>query len=101
MSQFDWPINQKNEIMEKPQNKCFILKDRGPSLWPIYIGERRTTFAKAYGIKVRCYWELFGGTCQELGNSLLSCPHPSQNKKKKSLMESEQWTGPLSTPNTT
>jgi len=45
-----------------------------------YIGERRTTFAKAYGIKVRCYWELFGehvgnlgtlwGTCQELGNSL-------------------------------
>jgi hypothetical protein len=24
----------------------------------ISIGEKRTTFAKAYGIKVRCYWEL-------------------------------------------
>jgi hypothetical protein len=24
-----------------------------------FKGERRTTFAKAYGIKVRCYWELF------------------------------------------
>jgi hypothetical protein len=30
-------------------------------LWPKYVGERRTTLAKAYGIKVRCYWELFGG----------------------------------------
>jgi hypothetical protein len=28
-----------------------------PPLWPSYIGERRTTFAKAYGIKVRCYGE--------------------------------------------
>ncbi len=25
-----------------------------PPLRPAYIGERRTTFAKAYGIKVRC-----------------------------------------------
>lgn len=25
-----------------------------------YIGERRTTFAKAYGWKVRYYWKLFG-----------------------------------------
>ncbi len=24
---------------------------RVPTLWPTYIGERRTTFAKAYGIK--------------------------------------------------
>jgi hypothetical protein len=32
---------------------------RVPPLWPTYIGERRTTFAKAYGIKLWCYWELF------------------------------------------
>jgi hypothetical protein len=25
----------------------------------MYIGERRTTFAKANGIEVRCCWELF------------------------------------------
>jgi hypothetical protein len=32
-----------------------ILKYRVPPLWPTYIGERKTTFAKAYEIKVRCY----------------------------------------------
>jgi hypothetical protein len=37
-----------------------ILKYEVPPLWPSYIDERRTTFAKAYGIKVRCYRELFG-----------------------------------------
>jgi hypothetical protein len=26
-------------------------------IWLRYTGERRTTFAKAYRIKVRCYWE--------------------------------------------
>jgi len=75
MSQFDWLITQKNEIMKATQNfKSSNLKYRVPPEWPPpYISERRTTFAKAYGIKVRCcYWELFGGTCQEPGNSLLS-----------------------------
>jgi hypothetical protein len=24
-------------------------------MWPTYIGQRTPTFAKAYGIKVRCY----------------------------------------------
>jgi hypothetical protein len=37
-----------------------ILKYIVPPPWPTYIGERRTTFAKAYGIKVRCYREHFG-----------------------------------------
>jgi hypothetical protein len=36
------------------------------SLWPTpIIGERRTTFAKAYGIKVRCYEEHVG---EHIGN---------------------------------
>jgi len=47
MSQFNWPITQKNEIM----------KPRVPPLWLTCISERRTTVAKAYGIKVRCYGE--------------------------------------------
>jgi hypothetical protein len=34
--------------------------------WATYIGERRTTFAKAYGIKLRCYGEHIGN----LGNIL-------------------------------
>jgi hypothetical protein len=29
------------------------LKYKVPPLWPIYMGEKRTTFAKTYGIKVR------------------------------------------------
>jgi hypothetical protein len=27
-----------------------------PPFWPIYIGERKTTFAKTYGIKNRCLY---------------------------------------------
>jgi hypothetical protein len=34
----------------------FILKCRVLPLWPNYIGERRTAFAKPYGIKMRCYY---------------------------------------------
>jgi hypothetical protein len=29
-------------------------------IWLKYTAERRTTFAKAYGIKVRYYWEHIG-----------------------------------------
>jgi hypothetical protein len=49
-----------------------ILKYKLPPPWPNYIGEKRTTFAKAYGIKVRCYGEHFGnlkGTyCEGIGS---------------------------------
>jgi hypothetical protein len=37
-----------------------ILVCRVPSLWPSYIGERRTAFDKAYGINVRSYGEHVG-----------------------------------------
>jgi hypothetical protein len=57
--------------MEAAQNKKgSILKFRVPPLWPTYIGERRTTFAKAYGIKVRCYGEHVGEHIGNLGNIL-------------------------------
>jgi hypothetical protein len=80
-----------------------ILKYTARPLWTSYMGERRATFAKEYGINLRCYWErfeeqvrnlrtlggnmwetweLFGGTSQKLGNSLLwSPPPPPPNKK--------------------
>jgi len=62
-----------------------ILTCRVPPLWPIYVGERRTTFAKAYGINVRCYWELFEEHVRNLGTfSFDPCLTP-----KKSFMESQ------------
>jgi hypothetical protein len=39
--------------------ECSVLKYRVLPLWPSYIGKRRATFAKEYGINLRCYWELF------------------------------------------
>jgi hypothetical protein len=51
-----------------------VLKYRVPPLWPTYISERRMTFAKAYQIKVRGYWELFEEHVRNLGT--LEPPHP-------------------------
>jgi hypothetical protein len=54
-----------------PKIEASILKYRvPPPLWPTYIGERRTTFAKAYGVKVRCYGEHVGEHIGNLGNIL-------------------------------
>jgi hypothetical protein len=71
-SQFDWPIAPKKMKLRR------LLKTEGSVLMyivsplrPTYIGERRITFAKAYGIKVRC---LYGEHVEEhivnLGNIL-------------------------------
>jgi hypothetical protein len=43
-----------------PSIEGYILKYIVPPLWPTYIDERRITFAKAYGIKVRYYGEHVG-----------------------------------------
>jgi len=40
-----------------------------PPICLTYIGARRTIFGKAYGIKLRCYWERFGKNI-EIGNLL-------------------------------
>jgi hypothetical protein len=48
----------------------FVLKYRVHPLWRTYIGERRTTFAKTYGINVRCYEEHVGEYIGNLGNIL-------------------------------
>jgi len=60
------PSFQKKEIMETPQNKRLYFELYNSSLWPTYIGERRTPFSKAYkSEKVwrKCwgkYWEPIG-----------------------------------------
>jgi len=73
-----WVCNEPFRLAHHSEkNGGSIWKYRVPSLWPIYVGERRTTFAKAYGTNVRCYWELF----EELGNSFLwPLPHPKRKK---------------------
>ncbi len=57
--------SKKLKLWRLPKLEGSILKCRVPPLWPSYIGERRTTFAKAYGIKVRWYGEHVG---EHIGN---------------------------------
>jgi hypothetical protein len=61
-NQFDWPTTQKKKkkLWKLPKIKGFIFKYRVSPLGPMYKGEGTTTFAKAYGIKVRCYGEHVG-----------------------------------------
>jgi hypothetical protein len=66
--------SEKKKPWRIPQVEGFILKYSVPSLWPSYKGKRRKTFAKAYGIKVRCYSELFGEHVRNLGKT--PCPFP-------------------------
>jgi hypothetical protein len=56
------------------------LINKVPALWPSYIGERRTTFTKAYGIKVRYYGEHVG---EHIGNQGKMKKNPSPPKKIK------------------
>jgi hypothetical protein len=48
MSQVGWPIIQKLKLLRVTKNEGYILRHGVRSLWPTYLGERRTTFAKAY-----------------------------------------------------
>jgi hypothetical protein len=59
-----------------------ILKYRVPPLplgSPIEV-KGGQHLPKAHEIKVRCYWELFGGTCQELGELFALTPFPLKKK---------------------
>jgi len=88
-----------------PKIKGSILKYRVPPIWPTYTSERRTTFAKAYGIKARCYGEHVGkyienfvnillnrlgnlkGTQWEPGKNEKILPSQTKLKKKKEALE--------------
>jgi len=58
------------KLWKLPKIEGSILKYKVSSLWPTYIGERTMTFAKAYGIKVRCYGEHVGEHIGNLRNIL-------------------------------
>jgi hypothetical protein len=70
LSKISLKIFLKNETMESPQNKRFYFEVWSSSLWPTYIRERRTTFHKVYGIKVRGYGEHVGEHIGNLENIL-------------------------------
>jgi hypothetical protein len=58
---------KKNETLEAPKIQGSILKYGVPPLWFTYICKWRRTYAKAYGIKVRCYGENVGDHIGNLG----------------------------------
>jgi hypothetical protein len=62
------PSLKKLKLWRLPQTEGSILKFIVPPLWPRYLGERRTPFSKAYGIKVRWYGEHVGKNIAKLGN---------------------------------
>jgi hypothetical protein len=77
MSQFDWlgPPPENLNLCRLFRRQVSIFKHGVSSLWLSYIAERRITFAKAYGIKVRCYWEHIGNKRKnETRNSLNNLP---------------------------
>jgi len=50
------------KLWRLPKIEGSILKYRVPPPWPSYIGEKRTTSAKAYGIKSEMLWRTCWGT---------------------------------------
>jgi hypothetical protein len=67
---FIGPSLKKRKLWKLPKTIGFILKYIVPPHWPTYIGERRTPFSKACGIKVRWYGEHVGENIVNLGNIL-------------------------------
>jgi hypothetical protein len=63
------PSFKKKNYGKLPKIEGFILKYNVHPLEP-YIGERMTTLAKAYAIKVRGYGENVGQHIGNLGNTL-------------------------------
>jgi hypothetical protein len=113
MRKFDRPIIQKKKMKLWRLSKIAgsILNYGVCPLLQTYTGEKRTTFAKTYGIKVMCYWELFGEHVRRSLRPICFDLLPPPLPKKKTCMErwlpnvqveSQQWMdSPVSTPNTT
>jgi hypothetical protein len=62
-----WLAHHSNKMKLRRLRKIggSTLKYKVPLLGPSCIGEMTTTFAKAHGIKVRCYWKHVG---EHIGN---------------------------------
>ncbi len=101
--------SKKMKLWWLPKTEGPILKYTEPPFWPTYIGERRTPFSKAYGIKVRRYGER-GKHCK-LGNIVqthweagekwkkISPPTPKHKRKKCTSPWEHAWAFPLAAQN--
>jgi hypothetical protein len=77
------PSLKKNETIEAPQNRSFYCEVYSSSpLAHRNIGERRKTFANAYGIKMRCCGKHVEEHIGNLGNIVGSQWEPGKNEKK-------------------
>ncbi len=68
--------------MEAPQNRRFYFEVQNSSPLAHLNRWKRTTFAKEYEIKVRCYWELFGEHVRNLGTLCFDTPRTPTTPKK-------------------
>jgi hypothetical protein len=86
------------KLWRLPEIEGFILKCRVLRLWLTYVSERMTTFATAYGIKLRCYREHVGEHIGNQGkmkkNPLPGGPPPPPNLKGKNARHLEGMLGP-------
>jgi hypothetical protein len=85
--------HQKKLKLGKPPKIIVLCEEGIPPLYPTYLGERRTTFAKTYGVKVRCYWELFGEHVGNLRIFFFDSHHPKKNLHGKSTIQVEMNNG--------
>jgi hypothetical protein len=65
MSQSDWPSLKKQWNCGCSPKQKVLVKCRVSSLWPMYIGERRITFAKTIWDKSEVLWRTCWGTYRE------------------------------------
>jgi len=105
------PSLNKMKLWGLPKTEGSILKYSVPPLCLTYIAERRTPFAKACGIKLRCYGEhienlgnILGTWWEHIGNSKGTHCEPGKNEKGKKarhfecMLEPSHWLHELSRP---
>ncbi len=96
----DPSFKQKMKLWWLPKIEGSILKYNVPPFWPTYIGQRWTTFAKVYGIKVRSYYggEHVGEHIGNLRNILRIWWEPIGNLKGTYWEPKKKWTKNLPPP---
>jgi hypothetical protein len=82
---------EKKNYGGSPKKKVLIGNVEFPPLWPSYRGERRRTFGKSYGIKMRCYAEHVGGTHWKPGEHIGNLMGTHWKPKGNTLGTREKW----------
>jgi len=85
------PSFKKMKLWRLPKIEGSTLMCRVLPLWPSYICEKRTTFAYAYGIKVRCYGEHVAKHIRKLRNIVGTWLEPVGNLKGTHWEQEKNW----------